>query len=1068
MVMIHKNLTPWFWGPKVTSRKPPQPELAVCVRAVFRLAPGQPLEPIEDPMKQGFMSGDTFDAEDIDQRGALRHSSDFAEWKPNAEFLLRGTCFPPDGPTDQCEVKFRVGYWSKSLRVVGPRVFRPGLLMGGKASNPVPFDSMPLTWENAYGGPRYAMNPVGRGHEGDELPTIEVVGEPVGKIGKSGITPASFLPVSPHWPQRSGMRGKKYGADWKRLRAPFYAEDFDWAYFQSAPRDQQINGYLRGDEQLQFVNLSRGFPDWSVTLPALRIRAFVKTSDGVVREPVMNLDTLYADLDDSKLYLTWRGHVPIQQIDMGDVQVVLIAQESLTEPEKPFQEYEDKLTAFADDPVGLAAAMPPGFLEVAKAIQAAELAERNGEPLPDLSALAANLPPGCPFPPWFLAAASGAPDPLGIESKFPPGMLGEDDPLGLRNKIGDLGDESKREPVLEELAAAKEKPADLLVALRKLAVLLPPEQQASMLAGIAELEKGQAAAAAIRGGDTSKVLVEPALTAKPAADEMRDLVAQLQGEVAKATESMAALPTPEAAEAVKRLETASSQLANLPTMDDVVAKALAPLDAMVLPELPPMPDVEAQLAAERAALHAQEAKMRKAGGDNPMLALFTFGHRLIDNAPKAADMVPDFGPIVTGLQQAHDALLKCGVTAVALAPLVRMQQKVQAIQSALPAKTPAPIGEYAGKVLRRRDFSGQDLRGMVFAGSDLTGANFRDAMLDGADFRKADATGADFSGANLTQARMDGCVLEKAKLVGIQGSGLSMAGAEITRADLSDAIMPGADLQQVRGERSSFVRARLVGANLEFADLSKADLRHADLSQSKLTMVVMNLAKADHASLREARADMARFTLCRLVNADLRAMRSSMGSFQGSDLRGADLRACQFEKVDCMQTVLDDANCADADLRHTIFRDTSAIATIFQRANMGNASATGTANFTRADFRGAQAMRSVWMAVDLSGADLRGSCFEFGSFMQARGADVDFAGARLKGACFRQAEFQRARFAQADLCSADFTEARLDDANFRDANCYDMKLLGAKAMRSDFSGAFTAGLQSDDAGEGVR
>ena len=73
--MIHQNQTPFFWGPKATSVNPPQVEMAVCVRGTFRLVPGQPVEAIEDPIEQGFMSGDVWDDDDLEMQGAIRHSA---------------------------------------------------------------------------------------------------------------------------------------------------------------------------------------------------------------------------------------------------------------------------------------------------------------------------------------------------------------------------------------------------------------------------------------------------------------------------------------------------------------------------------------------------------------------------------------------------------------------------------------------------------------------------------------------------------------------------------------------------------------------------------------------------------------------------------------------------------------------------------------------------------------------------------------------------------------------------------------------------------------------------------
>jgi uncharacterized protein YjbI with pentapeptide repeats len=1066
MAMIHKNLTPFFWGPKVTSRKPPQVEMAVCVRAVFKLVPGQPLVAIEDPMEQGFLSGDTFLPEDIDQRGALVTASDFAEWKLHGEMLLKGTCHPPGGSATSCNVRFAVGNWSKTLRVVGPRVFRPGMLMGGTMSEPLPFEQMPLSWQNAYGGTEYPLNPVGRGFNGPEMPTVEIVDAPITKQGKRNVVPATFLPQSPHWPQRAGKRGKKYDATWKRTRAPFYAEDFDWTYFQSAPEDQRLDGYLRGDEDVVFENLHPAASNWQTKLPGLRIRSFVKTQDGSVREPEMHLDTLYADLDAGKLYLTWRGHAPIREIDMTDVAVVLIASEPLHAEPKPFADYEAQLLEFEKDPVGLEAAMPPGFLAVANAIQAAELAERNGEPMPDLSTLAANLPAGCPFPPWFLTAAAGHPDPLGMEAKFPPGMLGDDDPLGVRDKIGELGDKDKLEKALEGLPDAKTDPAAAIAPLRRLALLMPPDKQPAMNATADAIEQAIATARAADGGAAMQKAIAaqpPTAAPVPASEALANTIAGAKSQLASAAEAAAAGNSPGKEAVLAKLADASAKLDKAPTsLDDIVGKALAPLDAMPMPELPVIPDVEGQIAAEREKLIAQEQKMRDKQGDEPMLAMFQFGHRLLDNAPRPANLVPDFAPLVAIIQQTHAALAAQGIGAVALAPLLRLKGRVEAVVAQLPQRPPAPTGKYALQNLVRRDFRNQDLRGEVFARSDLTGATFSGANLAGASFRDANATSADFTGANLTEVDFSHCTLSKARLTDVGAERCKLADAELSGADLSNSNLAGADLQQARLGKANLSHANLTGANLSFADLSKADLRHANLHRAQLTLAVLDLVKGDHANFSEATADMVKLTTSRLPGANLRGMQSSMGSFVNSDLTGADLRECRFTKVDFMKAVLNQATFDRASLKQSILRDTQAIGASFRDADLGGASATGAANFQKADFRGAKAQRSVWMDVEFTGANLSSANFEHANFQGSHGEDVDFAGSQLKATCFQRAQLKRPRFAQADLCSVDFNNTQLDDANFRNANCYDVKFLGARAVRSDFEGAFTEGIQVDD------
>ena len=54
--MLTKNLTPFFFGTRLTSRKPPAPEMTMVVRGTFRIE-DDALVPIEG-IDQGFMSGD--------------------------------------------------------------------------------------------------------------------------------------------------------------------------------------------------------------------------------------------------------------------------------------------------------------------------------------------------------------------------------------------------------------------------------------------------------------------------------------------------------------------------------------------------------------------------------------------------------------------------------------------------------------------------------------------------------------------------------------------------------------------------------------------------------------------------------------------------------------------------------------------------------------------------------------------------------------------------------------------------------------------------------------------------
>ncbi|MBK6516600.1 MAG: DUF2169 domain-containing protein [Polyangiaceae bacterium] len=357
--MLTKNVTPYLFAARVTSRRPPQREMVCVVRAAFAIDPAGGLRPLEHP-EQGMLSADELAPEDDEQVGASLRPSDFADFKLSAEVLLKGSCHPGGRAVTECTARFAVGAWSKSLRVVGPRVW--GGVTGGSLGEPATFTSMPLTWQNAFGGPGFEKNPVGKGVSSAEGPTVEIPGAPV-RSRSGSYVPATFGPVNPNWPERASLVGQEYGSDWRKRRAPFYADDFDWRHFFSAPADQRLQGYLQGDERVTLENLHPAAREVSFSLPNVRVRVFAKGTDGRFREVGMSLDTLYVDTDDGKVYLTWRGLDAVAEDDLSDVATLLIASETLGAAQ-PSETYRAQLDAFEKDPLGLEGQLPsPAMLQ---------------------------------------------------------------------------------------------------------------------------------------------------------------------------------------------------------------------------------------------------------------------------------------------------------------------------------------------------------------------------------------------------------------------------------------------------------------------------------------------------------------------------------------------------------------------------------------------------------------------------------------------------------------------------------------------------------------------------------
>ncbi|MEO5726597.1 MAG: DUF2169 domain-containing protein, partial [Byssovorax sp.] len=372
--MLTQNQTPFLFAAKVCSRRPPQPEMTMIVRATFALAPNVPLEPAEE---QGALTAEVFHEDDEARLGECLYAGDFADFKLNAEVLLKGTCHVPGGrPVVECPVRATVGAWSKTLLVIGPRAWS-SRFPGATASEPSSFTSMPLGYQGSFGGPDFARNPVGRGHGSLSLPIVESPSEPVRSRGDQPA-PAGFGPLNPAWPQRRGKLGKAYGKAYREKRAPYYAEDFDWSYFSAAPADQQLSGYLRGDEEVSFHNLHPTAATIEARLPGLRVRAFVKDVEQRFREVYLAIDTLFADLDAGTLTLTWRGVDEVKEQDLSDITTVLIASEPMAERALPEAHYRAQIEAFERDPVGLAAAIPPSLVEAGDLMER----ERRGEAPP--------------------------------------------------------------------------------------------------------------------------------------------------------------------------------------------------------------------------------------------------------------------------------------------------------------------------------------------------------------------------------------------------------------------------------------------------------------------------------------------------------------------------------------------------------------------------------------------------------------------------------------------------------------------------------------------------------------
>lgn len=243
---------------------------------------------------------------------SMAYAADTLPPKARTDVYLVGSISLPE-PKPLVDVSLQVGsHINKVVRVFGTRLWQrqpKGPPTPGRAE---PFSEMPLEWERAYGGVAMSdpklfepCNPIGCGvvtneeapGPGHRLPNFEWPAEPT-SWGKRRA-PAGFGPLCPHWQPRATRAGT-HDDRWKQLRAPLPPEDFDVAYFNVAPDDQQLSAFPSG-EIVTLTNFTRRRQESFVVPPS----AFPVTlvDDGHLIDRQAAPDTLVIDLDERRILL---------------------------------------------------------------------------------------------------------------------------------------------------------------------------------------------------------------------------------------------------------------------------------------------------------------------------------------------------------------------------------------------------------------------------------------------------------------------------------------------------------------------------------------------------------------------------------------------------------------------------------------------------------------------------------------------------------------------------------------------------------------------------------------------
>jgi uncharacterized protein YjbI with pentapeptide repeats len=660
-------------------------------------------------------------------------------------------------------VDFAVGRWSKALAVIGNRHWKKSLLLSA-ASDPEPFKQLPLTYGNAYGGEGFERNPVGRGYEKAFLPNVEPLEDRISSPGERP-DPSGYGPLNRQWPQRASKTGS-YKGKWLKERWPFLPDDFDYSYFNAAPEDQQFRKYLRGDEELRFENLHPKHSVYKSALPGIRIRVFLseKAKDGKkFREVPMNLDTLFVDMDKETLVLVWRGHSPVRNDEMPEIEQALAVSEPLKEAPAPPAAYEALLLKLdpppppppAPAPAPAPKALSPMQLELQAARENAaklEAAHLEGaralakEAGFDLDAALAKPPGGVEELRRSLIGAKEAFEKMG--AKIPGLLEAEISALAPGGKI-DAAVEKFRTLSVPKAAKPPVTPELLKAAAGKPGGLKGRDMSGASLAD-ADLSGQDLSGVILKGADLSKAKLVKTVLRGSQLSGANLAGADLSGAVLEKADLTHANLTG------AKLEGALLAMADL-------SGAAATGAVFVAAQAPKSYFTGANL--EGAAFG--KALLVEADLSGARLKGAKFGGALLSKASFAG--ATGEGADFTGADMAETIICQGADFKKAVFAGVNGPQSIW-IDSVFDG------ADFSGAKLFRSNFLNASLKQVKFIGADVKNSTFRKAGLLLAEatksdfhessFAKANLSGADFNGSNLFGADLYEAVLEGAKLKG--------------------------------------------------------------------------------------------------------------------------------------------------------------------------------------------------------------------------------------------------------------------------------------------------------------
>lgn len=328
------NRTPFAFEPLFMAGEDGQPLLVLVTKATYVIASDRDLALAEEQLAVNVAGEHWGDPETT----SYKYEPEGGWQKPTTDIVLIAHAWAPKTDTAVLDVGFSVGPLRKVARVFGDRVW---VSAGAttRATRPRPFESVPLTYEHAFGGwdrsfadeklhtfePR---NPIGLGfrhkkgryEDGVPLANVEDPNSLIKRYHDRPV-PMGFGFTSPHWEPRASLAGT-FDEAWVKERQPLIPKDFDRRHLNAASPGLAASGYLVGKEPVRGLRVSKS-GQLAFDLPGEPPPTHrVALKHGDVHAEA-KLDTVIVNTDDNVLFLLWRAELALRHspLDVTDIVV---------------------------------------------------------------------------------------------------------------------------------------------------------------------------------------------------------------------------------------------------------------------------------------------------------------------------------------------------------------------------------------------------------------------------------------------------------------------------------------------------------------------------------------------------------------------------------------------------------------------------------------------------------------------------------------------------------------------------------------------------------------------------